>query len=229
VSRPAFPGPRAARLVALLALAALPGCAALAPVPPASAPPPRAEPRSAGSTPPAAAPVVTEATLEAAPSDSLAPVPSDTTGPPGSGAAADSGAAEVPVPAPTVPLGGRPEGFARAGLPDSLLHTTLPTSAPATAPGAMVAAPPPSASAAPPPPAHCWRVQFAAPAARAKAESRMAAAQSLLLVRVAIERAGGLYKVRSRDCLEKSAAERLRDRARASGFTGAFCFEREKP
>lgn len=111
---------------------------------------------------------------------------------------------DVPVPAPTRPLG-------------------APTVAPPVAP--PVAAPVLPPAAAPPaaaPPDTCWRVQVAAPADRAKGKSMRDAAESLLLVPMIVDREGGRFKVRSRDCLSRTAAESLRDRAVASGFKGVF-------
>jgi len=91
-----------------------------------------------------------------------------------------------------------------------------------TTPRADSTAAPPINGAAPPD--TCWRVQVAAPKTRAEAESRKSAAESQLLIAIAIEPEKGLFKVRSRDCYGRAAADHLRDRARASGFTGAFTF-----
>jgi hypothetical protein len=54
-------------------------------------------------------------------------------------------------------------------------------------------------------------------------------AESVLLVSMRVEPDRRLFKVRSRDCLERSAADRLRQRAAASGFAGAFRFSGDKP
>ncbi len=111
---------------------------------------------------------------------------------------------DVPVPAPTRPL----------GAPTVAPPVAPPVAAPVVAPVA-----PPAASA---PPDTCWRVQVAAPADRAKGKSMRDAAESLLLVPMIVDREGGRFKVRSRDCLSRTAAESLRDRAVASGFKGVF-------
>ena len=140
----------------------------------------------------------------------------------------DDGGA-VPVPAPTEPL----------RSPQVTLDTTASappaTSAPATPP-ATRAPPPPSSSepTAPAAPARdpnepCWRLQVAAPDERAKADSRMEAAQSLLLVPMVIEREKGLWKVRTRDCQSREAADALRRRAIESGFEGAFVVKAAPP
>ena len=48
------------------------------------------------------------------------------------------------------------------------------------------------------------------------------AARSLLLVPMVIVPEAGRFKVRSGPCLQRVAAEALRDRAVASGFRGVF-------
>lgn len=115
-------------------------------------------------------------------------------------AAPESAAGEVPVPEPTAPLGDRP--------------------APAVETGG--AAPPPAGSGTPARPDTCWRVQVGAPATLEEAEQRRAAAQSLLVVEFTVESGGGLFKVRTRECVPRSTALALRDRAIDSGFAGAF-------
>jgi hypothetical protein len=62
----------------------------------------------------------------------------------------------------------------------------------------------------------------AAPATREEAESRHAAAQSLLLVEMVIEPEKGLFKVRTRSCLPREAASAVKQRALDSGFDGSF-------
>jgi hypothetical protein len=57
----------------------------------------------------------------------------------------------------------------------------------------------------------------------------MAAAQSLLLVPMVIEREKGLWKVRTRDCQSREAADALRRRAIESGFEGAFIVKGAPP
>jgi len=125
------------------------------------------------------------------------------------------GSADVPVPVPTRMLGDRP----------------LPDVAPAA--GASGAAPAPTTSApVPAAPAladSCWRVQFAAWADRARAERYGEAVRSQLGTAVEIEKQAGLFKVRSSDCLDATAADTLRRRARESGFEGAFRFRGARP
>lgn len=129
--------------------------------------------------------------------------------------------AGVPVPAPTQPLGDRPGTRPIPTLPESLAAPAAPTSAPppATAPPAGQDPRPASASAD-----SCWRVQVMAPPERARAERLLEAASSQLRVPFVIEREGGLYKVRTRDCLGAVAASDLRRRAEDVGFPGAFRF-----
>ncbi len=82
-------------------------------------------------------------------------------------------------------------------------------------------------SASPPesdeaPPDTCWRVQFAAPSERVKAEALRDAAQSVLMAPMTIELEDGRWKVRLRDCQTRPAVEALRKRALDSGLAGAF-------
>ncbi len=126
----------------------------------------------------------------------------------------DGGAVPVPAPTPTLHTP-QPVTFA---LPES--SATKPATSPPPA-----ASPAPVTPSAPTTAAHtgdCWRLQVAAPAERPKAESRLAAAQSLLLVPMVIEREKGLFKVRTRDCLTREAADALKKRATDTGFAGSF-------
>jgi hypothetical protein len=139
-----------------------------------------------------------------APADSLGAALADT-----AGAAPDT----IPVPVETAPLGDAPGTLARPAVPD-------------TTPPPPPAAPPPEAAPAKPAgPDTCWRIQFAAPDKSDEAEMRRSAAQSLLMIPVVIELKSGLFKVRTSDCLSEEAADRLRERARSSGFTDAFRFQ----
>ena len=153
-----------------------------------------------------------------------APVPSDSLTP----ATADSARAQIPVPAPTPVLGDRPTPVVEA-TPDSAAAAKPGTPPPATA---APSAPPPAATGPPPglvPPDTCWRVQVSAPAERVRAERYLAASQSQLLVPMVIEKEKGLFKVRTRDCMDGAAADALRRRAVDTGFTGAFRFHWRKP
>ncbi len=244
--------------LAALALAALAGCAYLPPVPdslrPANAPAgasasPADSARAAipvpGAVPPPAAPVPARtvpndstpgadarAVLESIPEPLTAaeraiPVPvaarSATAADSAAHTVADTAAApspdeSAPAPAPTRPLGEQPGDSVAIAMPDSL-EAILANAG---------AAPRDTAAAAPAPPDPCWRVQFTAPREKATAELKRRAAESLLFVPAVIERASGLYKVRSRECASRAVATALRERARASGFDGAFLFA-EKP
>lgn len=141
----------------------------------------------------------------------------------------DQGGA-VPVPEPTTPLRPSPVTIDTSAA-------SSPVAAPATPPSSPPTSSPPAASpeASPPtapprdPNEPCWRLQVAAPDERAKADSRMAAAQSLLLVPMVIEREKGLWKVRTRDCQSREAADALRRRAIESGFEGAFIVKGAPP
>lgn len=70
----------------------------------------------------------------------------------------------------------------------------------------------------------CWRVQIGAPNDRTKAEHYRDAGVSQLLVPFVIEHEGGLWKVRTRDCMSGAAADALKRRATDSGFKGVFRF-----
>jgi cell division septation protein DedD len=130
----------------------------------------------------------------------------------------------VPVPAPTEPMRPAP---VQVSPVDSAASRPAPV---VTPPPSTTANPPPAATPARPDPPRpspradgvCWRLQVAAPAERDKAESRLAAAESLLLLPFVIEPEKGLYKVRTRDCMTKEAADQLRRRAELSGFEGSF-------
>ena len=126
----------------------------------------------------------------------------------------------VPVPAPTQPLGERPGTRPTAALPESLAASTDPRS-PAAPPGVTAGARTARADS-------CWRVQVLAPPERERAERMAEVARSQLLIPFVIEREGGLFKVRSRDCLSAGAAGDLSRRAVESGLAGAFRF-RAKP
>ncbi len=157
------------------------------------------EPLAPGERVPPPAPTPAGAARDSGPTplpDRASEAPADTAG-------------EIPVPAPTEPLGDRPGTLARPSALDSALLASPPPATPPLAP-------------APASPDTCWRVQIAAPLAREEAELKRAAAQSLLLVAVVVEHEQGRYKVRNRDCLGRAAAGSLRLRALASGFAGAF-------
>ena len=126
----------------------------------------------------------------------------------------------VPVPAPTQPLGDRPGTHAIAALPESVAAPGLPpptVSSPGSSHGAATGAATARADS-------CWRVQVAAPPERERAERMAEVARSQLLLPFVIEREGGLFKVRVRECLSAGAANDLRRRAVESGFAGAFRF-----
>lgn len=67
---------------------------------------------------------------------------------------------------------------------------------------------------------------MAAPPEPERAQALRAAAESQLDLAWVVERERGLHKVRTRDCLGAEAADRLRRRAEAAGFAGAFRFRR---
>jgi hypothetical protein len=148
--------------------------------------------------------------------------------------AADTASTAVPVPEPTAPLGDKPgsaELAAAAGAvlaADSLAAHGAPAVAGAGATsagaagaksGAGVANSVAGASA---PAGPCYRLQVASSTDRQQAESMKRAAESQLELPFAVTKVKTLYKVRTRDCLDGAAVKNLRERARASGFGGAF-------
>lgn len=178
---------------------------------------------------------------------------------PVSGKAADSARAAsdaIPVPPPitlrSVPADSTPSADARAVLatipeplapgervppPDTVVADSaaadtsgVPTPAPTRAMGDQEL--PPIESAAPATPAAldtCWRIQIAAPETADEAEDKRRAAESLLVTGFLVEKDGPLFKVRSRQCVGRTAALALQGRALASGFAGAFPFALIKP
>jgi len=160
-----------------------------------------------------------DATPGAFPADTLTP-----------GAVDDSLAAPgaIPTPEPTLPLGQRRPSPIPT-IPDSVLRAMADSAGRRPAGAAPAGGVPAAAAPAPAPavPDSCWRVQVAAPEEAERAEQLRAAAASLLLVPMVVERDQGLHKVRTRDCLSAAGAKNLRDRAETSGFTGAFRFLRK--
>jgi hypothetical protein len=137
----------------------------------------------------------------AASADSANAAPADSVA-----SSADSTSGQVPVPAPTKPLGERP-GAAGQALPDSVLVPSTKS------------APPPAARAKPD---TCWRLQVGAPPEKAKATALQGVATSQLLTPFVIEPEKQRFKVRTRDCMEHAAAVALRARAEQTGFKGTF-------
>jgi hypothetical protein len=118
----------------------------------------------------------------------------------------------VPVPAPTEPMGDHP-----GSAPPPVIAPAVPPAVPLAIPSASV------------PPDSCWRVQFAAPLEKEEGDAMAEAARSQLMIPIVIDKEGGRYKVRSRDCATATVAEDLKRRAQASGFDGAFRFKGKKP
>lgn len=121
--------------------------------------------------------------------------------------------AEVPVPAPTRALG-QERVTPPAATPEPVVPAPVVPAAPPPVAPAPVAA---SAEAD-----TCWRLQVGAPSVRAKGSRLREAAESQLMTRMVVELERGLYKVRSKDCMSRAAAESLKARALATGFTGVF-------
>jgi hypothetical protein len=154
----------------------------------------------------------------------------------------------VPIPAPTQPLGSRPSPVVMPDTAGAAPGAVEPAPAGSTAGGpAGTAAPagqPPAGESPASTESHtgaaagpagtggkgpCWRIQVAAPVEREKAESRLEAAQSLLVVPMAIVIEKGLFKVRTRDCMAHDAAEALKKRAVESGFADVFLVDTSAP
>jgi len=106
------------------------------------------------------------------------------------------------------------------------------TSAPPPGPPAALAHAPPAARGVAPrgTAAHgCWRVQIDASSDRAKALRYQSAGASQLLVPMTVVKEKRLFKVRTRDCLDRAAAEALKRRAADAGFRGVFLLEEKRP
>lgn len=188
--------------------------------------------------------------VRAAPAGTVAsPAPRETpaAAPDTSVVPADTSSASIPVPSPTPVLGERLSRLWSAGADTGIADTTRPParaanpgreerdrsggSAPpraSSSPGVTAGAAPGSPASRPAPPGGCWRVQIAAPVKRAEAEKKRAAAESLLLLPVVVEHEAGLWKIRTRDCFERSVADGIRTRAKGSGFAGAFPFQAKR-
>jgi sporulation related protein len=172
---------------------------------------PSDRPSAAGAVPADRAPMGAPVDTARARPDSTAATPTD------SAASVPTDSAGVPVPEPTRPLGDRPGTLSSAALPESL-------AAPAATPPAS-ATPPPAAQVSPD---SCWRLQVAAPPERERADRLADAARSQLAIAMVVEHEGGLYKVRTKECLTAVAADDLKRRAVATGFDGAFRFRRKR-
>ncbi len=144
-------------------------------------------------------------TATLAPADSATALRPDTSAT-GAAGPADSAEAGVPVPERTQPLGDRPG----SGGP-ALAESTLVPKAMKPAGGAHAARPD-----------TCWRLQIGAPPEQEKAQALMDLASSQLLTPFVIEFEKKRYKVRSHDCMGKTAAYALGERAKRTGFRGAF-------
>ena len=133
----------------------------------------------------------------------------------GDSATAAPDTASIPVPAPTTPLGAESHAMPATPAPPVVAPPPVPIAS--IAPGVL----PPVVSTAAGPDT-CWRVQLGAPSERARGRVLRDASQSLLLAPMTLMNDAGRWKVRTRDCLSRAAAESLRDRAADSGFKGVF-------
>jgi hypothetical protein len=137
----------------------------------------------------------------------------------------------APVPAETQVLGtqtapvtmGETAPAAAAAAPASAAASG------AAASGAAAAATPASAESTATSP--CWRLQVGAPleSEKDKADGRVEAAQSLLMVPFVIVPEKGFLKIRSRDCMTRDAADALKKRAVENGFDDAFLIDTSAP
>jgi len=152
-------------------------------------------------------PLHSDSSALGSPADSIA-TPADTTG-------SDADSTEVPP----APERGQVLGdFSLPGaVPDSLLAPMFPPDAhPAVPTGGF------GAVGIPVSPDSCWGIQVAAPTEADRAEAIRSAAQSLLLIPMKIDAAGGRFRVQTRDCLSPEVAEKLRTRAIDTGFADTF-------
>src|SRR5258705_374833 len=102
-------------------------------------------------------------------------------------------------------------------VPDSLLAPMFPPGEHPTVPTGGF-----GAVGIPTLPDSCWGIQVAAPTEADRAESIRSAAQSLLLIPMKIDAAGGRFRVQTRDCMSAEVAEKLRTRAIDTGFADTF-------
>jgi DedD protein len=164
----------------------------------------------------------------AAPRDSIA-VPVDQAPAAAASDSSDEGHAEAPVPSPTQPLGDRPGALERMLAADSTAAADSSARArSASGANARTAAPAPASptgAAAD----TCFRVQVGAPAEVSRANQLRDAATSQLLVPMVVEKERGLFKVRTRECYSRAAADRLRERAMGAGFHGVFRISGKRP
>lgn len=145
----------------------------------------------------------------------------------------------IPVPAPTYALGLEPPKPPDTTAVDTTAGGAAPHAVAAAGAGAAAGAASggtgataagakptgaPAGLLAGSPPDTCWRVQIGAPDEKEKGEGLRSAAESLLLVPMVVEAEGGLFKVRTRDCMSRSAGDAVRHRALDTGFQGAFRF-----
>jgi len=221
---------------AALVLAACLELAGCANVPPAAPPAPRGPAASSAAATPAPAAAVVDNSPSREALEVLATIPEPletgdrTPAPPAApGApatpgvsAADTVSADVPVPTPTPVLGERP-------VPEVLAPTDTTAQPVAPAPPAMTGSPGTTGAQVRTPADACWRVQIAAPADRRKAEGYLEAGRSQLAVPLVIEKEKGLFKVRTRECMDGASADRLRRRALEAGFAGVFRFRGKRP
>ncbi|MBI1798491.1 MAG: hypothetical protein HYR73_02265, partial [Candidatus Eisenbacteria bacterium] len=240
-------------------LALLPSCAALAPdlrppAPTSAAPPVRAAYSAAhADTVPSPDAERVLATIEEplpASQRTAAPALADSSRPTAAisdraRAAADTANSQVPVPAPTVPLGDSGNGVERMMATDSTSAAHAPAAAgTGSATPAATGAPPPVTTGASPPgtaaaggqaggsrptsPAvaassePCFRLQVGAPSDPHQADGLRRAAASQLEIAFDVVHVKSLYKVRSHDCVSRNAVDHLRDRAIGAGFHGVF-------
>ncbi len=168
------------------------------------------EPLAAGAKAPPPAivvPVHADHPVLGSPADSIA-APADTTG---------SGADSTEV--PPAPERGQVLGdfSLPVVVPDSLLAPMFPPGEHPTVPTGGF-----GAVGIPTLPDSCWGIQVAAPTEADRAESIRSAAQSLLLIPMKIDAAGGRFRVQTRDCMSAEVAEKLRTRAIDTGFADTF-------
>ena len=145
----------------------------------------------------------------------------------------------APVPTATPPLGTETSTVTMGETPPAgaVSPTAAGASAGAAAPAAAGAAGAGTAAAtsgapagaagstpATAPTSPCWRLQVGAPleSEKEKADSRLEAAQSLLMAPFTIVPEKGYLKIRTRDCMTRETADALKKRAVDSGFSDAF-------
>jgi len=157
-------------------------------------------------------------------------------------AASDSTRSAIPTPAPTTPLGEQPGSMERVFSADSAAAGSAGGSAPASSAAGVATAGGAAAGGGTTAGAvgagaggvaagathgattggECFRIQVGTSSDRKRADALRQAAESQLEIAFQVVKSEAKYKVRSRDCFGRDAADHLKERAKSAGFSGVF-------